>query len=126
MLTLSGINRFYFIPKVTDMRYGYKKLIEIVRNSYHMDSKNGDVFIFMSKDRRTVKMVNFENHAYYLHQKTFIKGYHFLKLEWRDERPVYKMEWKDLITVLETPVVTKLELGYHDVSKSVVNNCLND
>jgi len=39
----------------------------------------------MSKDRRKVKMVHFENHAYYIHEKVFTNGYSFMLLEYRDE-----------------------------------------
>lgn len=111
MLTITGLKRFYFIPNVNDMRYGYRKLVQIVRNSYGMDSKNGDVFIFMSKSRRTVKMVNFENHAYYLHQKTFTRGYNFMRLEFKDHKPVYRIDWKDLMAILETPVINSLKIS---------------
>ena len=47
----------------------------------HHDPYNGDVFVFMSKDRRKVKMVHFENHAYYIHEKVFTNGYRFMLLE---------------------------------------------
>ena len=81
MLTISGLKRFYYIPGMTDMRCGYNRLLQIVKQMTHHDPYNGDVFVFMSKDRRKVKMVHFENHA-----------------------------WKDLVAVLESPVVKKLRL----------------
>ena len=57
MLTISGLKRFYYIPGVTDMRCGYSRLLQIVKQMTHHDPYNGDVFVFMSKDRRKVKMV---------------------------------------------------------------------
>jgi len=111
MLTVSGNQKFYFIPGVTDMRFGYHKLLQIIKNSYHMNPKDGSAFVFMSKNRKTIRMVNFENHAYNLHQKTFTAGYSFMKLEFVDQKPVYHMEWKDLIAVLESPVVKVLRIG---------------
>ena len=112
MLTISGLKRFYYIPGVTDMRCGYSRLLQIVKQMTHHDPYNGDVFVFMSKDRRKVKMVHFENHAYYIHEKVFTNGYSFMLLEYKDENGLksYRMDWKDLVAVLESPVVKKLRL----------------
>ena len=60
MLTISGLKRFYYIPGMTDMRCGYNRLLHIVKQTTRHDPYNGDVFVFMSKDRRKVKMVHFE------------------------------------------------------------------
>jgi hypothetical protein len=112
MLTISGLKRFYYIPGMTDMRCGYNRLLQIVKQMTHHDPYNGDVFVFMSKDRRKVKMVHFENHAYYIHEKVFTDGYSFMLLEYCDEKGMksYRMDWKDLVAVLESPVVRKLRL----------------
>ena len=55
MLTISGLKRFYYIPGMTDMRCGYNRLLQIVKQTTHHDPYNGDVFVFMSKDRRKVE-----------------------------------------------------------------------
>ena len=47
-LTITGLKNFYYIPGVTDMRCGYFRLLEIVKNKFHRDPYNGDVFIFIS------------------------------------------------------------------------------
>lgn len=48
MLTISGLKNFYYIPGVTDMRCGYSRLLQIVKQMTHHDPYNGDVFVFMS------------------------------------------------------------------------------
>ena len=90
------------------MRCGAHRLLEIVKHKYHLKTHNGDVFIFMSKNQRTVKMVNYEENAYYVHQKTFAPGYRFMKLKFVEEKPVYSIDWKDLVAVLESPVIKQL------------------
>ena len=50
MLTISGLKRFYYIPGVTDMRCGYSRLLQIVKQMTHHDPYNGDVFVFMSTE----------------------------------------------------------------------------
>ena len=59
MLTISGLKKFYFVPDINDMRCGAHRLLQIVKHKHHLQTDNGDVFIFMSKNQRTVKMVNF-------------------------------------------------------------------
>ena len=71
---------------------------------------NGDVYMFMSKDQRKVRMIHYERNAYYLHEKSFIKGYRFMRIERKDDVTVYKIDWKDLVTILETPVITSIRI----------------
>jgi transposase len=111
MFGLTGLMRCYFIPGVTDMRCGYYRLSEIVRNQLCRNPYNGDVYIFMSKDRRKVKIIRFENNAYYLYEKCYVNGFSFMKLEFdSDENSVYKMEWKHLVALLECPVCKVLKV----------------
>lgn len=110
MLSITGLKNFYFLPYFHDMRCKAPRIFEIIRNRYHRDPMNGDVYIFMSKNRRKVKMIHFENHAYYLHEKSFTDGYQFIKLIFDDGVPLYKIEWKSLVAVLESPVITTLRL----------------
>lgn len=45
------------------MRYGYRKLAEIVRHKFLRNPMNGDVYMFMNKQRTTVRMFQFEHHT---------------------------------------------------------------
>ena len=110
MLTISGLKQFYFVPDINDMRCGAQRLLQIVKHKHHLSTHNGNVFIFMSKNRRTVKMVNFEDNAYYVHQKTIAPGYTIMKLNFVEEKPVYSIDWKDLVAVLESPVIKQLTI----------------
>ena len=57
-----------------------------------------------------LQMIHYENHAYYVHEKCFSKGYKFVKIVLRDDVPVYKIEWKSLVSVLESPVIKSINL----------------
>lgn len=100
------------MPDIHDMRFKAETVFEHVKAKYGREPYDGDVFIYMSRDRRQVRMMHFENHAFYTQEKTFRKGYKFMKIS-RDEsgRPVYEMSWKDLVALLECPVVEVLKLG---------------
>ena len=74
------------------------------------DNPTIGLLICKSKDQTKVKMVHYENHAFYVHEKSFVDGYKFVKLVFRDNNPVYKIEWKSLVAVLESPVIKSISL----------------
>lgn len=111
MLSINGLHNFYFLPHLHDMRCKAPRIFEIIRSKYHRDPLNGDVYIFMSKDQRRVKMVHYENHAFYVHEKSFTKDYKFVKIVLKDDVTIYKIEWKSLVSVLESPVIKSISLS---------------
>ena len=111
MLSINGLHNFYFRPHLHDMRCKAPRIFEIIRAKYHRDPLNGDVYIFMSKDQRKVKMVHYENHAFYVHEKSFTKDYKFVKIVLKDDVTIYKIEWKSLVSVLESPVIKSISLS---------------
>ena len=110
MLSINGLHNFYYLPHLHDMRCKAPRIFEIIRAKYHRDPLNGDVYIFMSKDQRKVKMVHYENHAFYVHEKSFTKDYKFVKIVLKDDVTIYKIEWKNLVSVLESPVIKSISM----------------
>lgn len=110
MLSINGLHNFYYLPELHDMRCKAQRIAEIIRGRYHRDPLSGDVYMFMSKDRRRVRMVHYERNAYFLHEKSFIKGYRFMKIEYNEGNAVYRIEWSDLVHILESPVVTTIRI----------------
>ena len=111
MLSINCLHNFSFLPHLPDMRCKAPRIFEIIRAKYHRDPLNGDVYIFMSKDQRKVKMVHYENHAFYVHEKSFTKDYKFVKIVLKDDVTIYKIEWKSLVSVLESPVIKSISLS---------------
>lgn len=111
MLTINGLRRFFFLPHFHDMRCKAPRVAEIIRSRYHRDPFNGDVYIFMSKRYDKVKMIHYENHAYYLHEKSFTQGYRFMKVRYEGDKPLYMIDWKDIIAILENPVVREIKIN---------------
>ena len=71
MLSITGLHNFYFLPHFHDMRCKARRISDMIRVKYHRDPLNGDVYVFMSKDQTKVKMIHYENHAFYVHEKSF-------------------------------------------------------
>ena len=66
MLSVTCINRFYYIPGFTDMRCKHSRVLSIIHQQLHREPNDGDVFIVMSKDRRIVRMFTYDNRSYSL------------------------------------------------------------
>lgn len=116
MLNINGLRSFYFLPDFTDMRCGDQRILNMIKSKCGRDPFNGDAYFFMSKDRRRIKLVYFENHAYHLYAKRFEKGYKFIRIE-RDPAAAggysYSVSWKALVRILETPVISSMRLDQY-------------
>ena len=110
MLTVSDLKNFYYLPHFHDMRCGYARIMEVIRMSYHRNPYKGDVFFFMSKNERSVRMVMYDKHAFNVHTCTFAKGYRFMKIRFEEEKSIYQVDWKDIISILESPVVKEIRV----------------
>ena len=60
---------FYLCHGSVDMRKGIVSLSELVRRTMNASPENGDVFIFLGKDRRNLKILRHESNGYVLYWK---------------------------------------------------------
>ena len=61
----------------------------------------------MSRDRRIVRLFAYDNRSYSLFEKKFVSGYQFMKVEREGGELVYRIDWKDVVLLLENPIVNK-------------------
>ena len=54
-------------------------------------------------------MFSFDNRSYSLFEKKFVAGYQFMKVERNGADTVYRIDWKDVILILEIPMVKILK-----------------
>lgn len=111
MLALTGSLRYYFVEGVTDMRLGQYRLCRVIEQLLHRNPYNGDVFIFMNKSRRVIKIIRYDNEAYILYVKSLDRDLKFMKIT--SDMPVisqngdgvhYQIKWKHLVLLLSCPV----------------------
>ena len=110
MLSVTGLNHFYYVRDFTDMRCKHSRVLSIIRERLHREPCDGDVFIVMSRNRRIVRMFSFDNHSYSLFEKKFVAGYQFMKVERNGADTFYRIDWKDVVLILENPVVKILKV----------------
>ena len=110
MLSVSGIDRFFHLRNFHDMRCKYDRVRSIIRQQLGREPEAGDVFIMMSRNRRLVRLFSFYRRSCALQEKRFNPGYQFMKVERTGDTPIYRIQWQDVLALLESPVVKKLEI----------------
>lgn len=97
MFTLSSSNRFFFYHPPTDMRKGFDGLAGLVRSKMKTDPTDGQVYVFMNKNRTLLKLLHWETGGFTMYYKRLEKG--------RFERPttssVQELTWQDLVLIVE-------------------------
>lgn len=111
MLAITGSMNIWYVANVKDMRMGRRRLLEIVRDRFP-NPYNGDLFAFMSKDHRLMKMVRYESHLYMLYELEYQRGYKFMQPVYEDGQATYfQLDFKYLVALLKCPVVSKLRVS---------------
>ena len=60
MLSITGMNKFYYIKNFTDMRCKYNRILAVIRHQLGREPEQGDVFIVMSKNRRLIRLFAYD------------------------------------------------------------------
>ena len=103
MLSVTGINCFYYLWGFTNMRCKHSRVLSVIREQLHREPSDGDIYIVMSKDRRIVRLFAYDNCSYCLFEKKFVAGYQFMRVIKDDEcnEVSYRIDWKDVVLLLE-------------------------
>ena len=110
MLSVTGLNHFYYLCNFTDMRCKHSRILSVIREQLHREPNPGDVYIVMSRNRRIVRMFAYDNRSYSLFEKKFVAGHQFMKIERSDDNTVYKINWREVVLLLESPIVKTLNI----------------
>ncbi|MDA3960463.1 MAG: IS66 family insertion sequence element accessory protein TnpB [Planctomycetota bacterium] len=74
MLSIDGGRRIFLAREPTDMRKSFNTLSALVTNDLGEDPLGGDVFVFLSRDRRRVKVLVWEISGFWLCAKRLESG----------------------------------------------------
>lgn len=110
MLSVTGLNRFFYLRDFTDMRCKHSRVLSIIREQLHREPVDGDVFIVMSRDRRIVRLFAYDHRSYSLFEKKFVSGHQFMRVDHEGGESVYRIAWKDVVLLLENPIVKSLKI----------------
>ena len=100
MFSLNDTMRYYLCPGMTDMRKGISSLCGVVHDRMHSEVKNGDVFIFIGRSRRLMKLLHAEDGGMVMYVKRLESG-RFRLPPYDEHTRSYQMEWRDLVLMVE-------------------------
>ena len=100
MFCLNDNMRYFLCPGKTDMRKGMNSLCCVVQNLMGYDVRMGDVFIFINRNRTTMKLLHAEDGGLVLYMKRLEEG--TFRIPAYDEKSrSYPMQWRDLVMMVE-------------------------
>ena len=100
MFNLNDTMRYFLCPGRTDMRKGISSLCGVVHEKMNSEVRNGDVFIFINRNRTTMKLLHAEDGGLVLYMKRLEEG--TFRIPSYDEKSrSYPMQWRDLVMMVE-------------------------
>jgi len=100
MFNLNENNRIVMSQHPTDMRMGINCLCGQVR-LVGLEPTNGDVYIFVSKSRKVMKILHWEYGGYVMYQKRLEKGRFHPRIFLRQGVGFRSMRWSELVLLME-------------------------
>ena len=100
MFNLNENNRIVMAQHPTDMRMGVNCLSGQVR-IVGLDPSNGDVYIFVGKSRKVMKILHWEYGGYVVYYKRLEEGRFHPRIFLRKGIGFRSMKWSELVLLME-------------------------
>ena len=100
MFCLNDTMRYFLCPGKTDMRKGMNSLCGVIHDKMGYDVRLGDVFIFINRQRTTMKLLHAEDVGLVLYIKRLEEGT-FRLPECDQQSKSYPMKWRELVMMVE-------------------------
>jgi hypothetical protein len=91
---------YYLCPGHTDMRRGIYALYQMVKTQMKRNPVSGEVFIFLGKTRRQIKILHWENDGFLLYHKKLEKGAYETPV-FSSSEDCYHIKWRTFVLMLE-------------------------
>ena len=82
------------------MRKGFNTLCGVVRSQMGRNPLSGEVFIFVNRQRSTVKLLHWERGGLVLYHKRLESGY-FERPAYDEKQSSFQMKWSELVMMVE-------------------------
>lgn len=104
MFSLGSSNTYHFYRNACDMRKSFNGLSGLVRNELGQEPANGDVFVFLNRNRTHLKLLHWERGGFVLYYKRLEKG-SFTPPDIIDGKTSFS--WPELVLMIEGIKVEK-------------------
>lgn len=100
MFNLNENNRIVMSQTPSDMRIGVNGMCGQVRK-VGLDPTNGDVYIFVGKSRKIMKLLHWERGGYVMYYKRLERGRFHPRIFLREGVGFRSMRWDELVLLME-------------------------
>ena len=100
MIGSSRAVRVWAYPGPTDLRKGFDRLVTVVEQQLELDALSGDCFLFVSKDRRSSKVLTWDGTGLCIYHKRLGRG-RFAAIWDRADTGALKLTMTELALFLE-------------------------
>ena len=95
VLGLTSNLHYIFYQKPIKMNLGIQGLMGIINNELGRDPRNGDVYIFVSRSRKLIKLLHFNKGCFTLYTRRIYHGY-FVYPYFTRETDAFYIDWQRL------------------------------
>lgn len=100
MFSLGNNLRYHLCQRYVNMGLGINGLYKVVRNEFPVSPVSGDVFVFFSKNRNTVKMLHWDGDGFVLYQKRLELGTYEVPF-FNPASNSYGLSWDMLLLIMQ-------------------------
>lgn len=100
MFALTESMSYHLCSHDVDMRKGIYSLYQLVKSDMKRNPLSGEVFLFVSKNRTTIKILHWEHGGFILYQKKLEKGT-FEIPRFNVNSGQYEMKWSTFVLIME-------------------------
>lgn len=98
MIALSAQHRYFLYRRAVDMRKSFDGLSGLVRNELGRDPMDGEVYVFLNRQRSLIKLLVWDRSGWALWSKRLERGSYELP---RGEGDGVRLSWSELMLILE-------------------------
>jgi len=102
MFALTSTHRFFLYRTPCDMRKGFNSLAALARTGLGRHPLSGEVFVFLSRNRTTIKLLQWQHGGFVLYHKRLEQG----RFAWPSGKEA-AISWTDLVHMVEGIEVIK-------------------
>jgi transposase len=124
MLSLTSSLSYYLYRGHADMRKSFDGLSGLVQNELRRNALSGEVFIFVSRRRNTVKLLHWEGGGFVLYYKRLEQGTFEMPTFYPDSTNC-QIKWSELMMMIEGISLKQIKHRKRFIDAGFVDNYVN-
>jgi len=124
MFSLESNSRYFMCQHPVSMRKGIDSLFSLIQSESPLSPMSGDVFVFFSKNRQSVKILRWDTDGFLLYQKRLERG----SFELPRVNPVtgyYELSWETFSFIMTGVSLESVQFRKRYRTRFMVDNALN-